>query len=330
MTTPMTAPMTAPMTTPGRAAGARLLPLLILAALLAAFPFVFPNPFFVNMGITICISATVCVGLNLLAGQAGQISLGHAGFFGLGAYGAALLTTRAGLHPLLALAASTLAVGLLAFVAARPILRLRGHYLAIATLGLGIIISIVLGREVWLTAGPDGLTMPAITLFGVRMRSQPTWYWIAAGMLVLTVWLAENLVRSPVGRALAALHSSEIAAATAGIDVARSKALVFTLSAMIACFAGGVFMFATRFVTPADASFLRSAEFVTMIVLGGLASSYGAIIGAVILTALPQVFAPLADYTTIVLGLVLILVMIFLPRGVFPTLADRLRGRMRP
>jgi branched-chain amino acid transport system permease protein len=306
-------------------AGAPLLPLLALAVLLALFPLLLANPFFLNIGINICISAMVCVGLNLLSGHAGQISLGHAGFFGLGAYGAALLTTRAGLPPLLAVLVTACLVGALAFVAARPILRLRGHYLAVATLGLGIIISIVLNREVWLTAGPDGLTIPAITMFGTRLRSQPLWYGVAAVALLITVWLAENLIHSPVGRALAALNSSEIAAATAGIDVARAKALVFTLSAVIACVGGTIFVFAGRFVTPADASFLKSVEFVTMIVLGGLASSYGAIVGAAVLTALPQIFAPLADYTTIVLGLVLVVVMIVLPRGVFPTLAARLR-----
>ena len=314
--------------TPGRVrTGAPLVPLAMLAVLLAAFPFVLDDPFYLNIGLNVCVSAIVCVGLNLLAGHAGQISLGHAGFFGLGAYGSALLTTRAGLPPLLAVAVTALAVGLLAFAAARPILRLRGHYLAVATLGLGIIVSIVLNREVWLTAGPDGLTIPAITVFGTRLRSQGLWYGIAATALVLAVWLAENLVHSPAGRALAALHSSEVAAATAGIDVPRAKAAVFTLSAVIACIGGAIFVFAGRFVTPADASFLKSVEFVTMIVLGGMASSYGAIVGAAILIALPQIFAPLADYTTIVLGLVLVLMMIFLPRGVAPSLADLVRTR---
>ena len=267
----------------------------------------------------------VCVGLNLLAGHAGQISLGHAGFFGLGAYGAALLTTRAGLPPLLSVLLTAMGVAALAFVAGRPILRLRGHYLAVATLGLGVIVSIVLNREVWLTAGPDGLTIPAITAFGTRLRSQALWYGIAAASLLVTVWLVENLVHSPAGRALAALNSSEVAASTVGIDVPRAKAAVFVLSAVIACLAGALFVFAGRFVTPADASFLKSVEFVTMIVLGGLASSYGAVVGAAVLTALPQVFAPMAEYTTIVLGLVLVVMMIALPRGVFPTLAARLR-----
>jgi branched-chain amino acid transport system permease protein len=310
--------------------GAPLLPLAGLAAVLVAFPLLLNNPFFLNLGITVCISATVCVGLNLLSGHAGQISLGHAGFFGLGAYGEALLTTRAGLPPVLAALLTALGVACLAFAAGRPILRLRGHYLAVATLGLGVIISIVLNREVWLTVGPDGLSMPAITMFGTRLRSQFLWYSVASAALLLAVWIAENLIHSAAGRALAALHSSEVAAATAGIDVARAKALVFTLSAVIASIAGSIFMLAERFVTPADASFLKSVEFVTMIVLGGLASTYGAVVGAVVLTALPQVFAPLADYTTIVFGLVLILVMIFLPRGVFPSVASRLRAGVRP
>jgi branched-chain amino acid transport system permease protein len=301
-------------------AGAKTWPLLLLAAVLAAFALLLSSPYFLNIGTNVCISAMVCVGLNLLAGQAGQISLGHAGFFALGAYGTAILTARAGLPPLLSVLLTMLAVGGLAFLAGRPILRLRGHYLAVATLGLGVIIFIVINREVWLTAGPDGLSMSAIRLFGVPMRSPVFWYGVAAGGLLLTVWLTENMIHSPAGRALAALHSSEVAAATAGIDVAYAKVVVFTYSAVIASLAGAIFMFANRFVTPADASFLKSVEFVTMIVLGGLASSYGAIIGALVLTALPQIFAPLADVTTIVLGLVLVLTMIFLPRGVLPTL----------
>ena len=202
----------------------------------------------------------VGVGLNLLSGYAGQISLGHAGFFALGGYGGALLTQRAGLPAPVSAVVTAAVVGLGAFLIARPILRLRGHYLAVATLGLGIIISIVLNREVWLTNGPDGLTVQTVVIAGTRLRSPLFWYAVVAAALVLTVWLAENLVHSPAGRALRALHGSEVAASTAGIDVARAKALVFTLSAVLACLAGSLFAFAERFITPADAGFLKSVR----------------------------------------------------------------------
>jgi branched-chain amino acid transport system permease protein len=302
--------------------GAPLRRLAILSAILIVLPLSFPNPFFFDVAVKVGVSAIVCVGLNLLSGYAGQISLGHAGFFALGAYGTALLTIKLGIHGLIAAPVTAAAVGLLAHVIARPILKLKGHYLAMATLGLGIIISIVLNREIWLTGGPDGLSVPAMRLGEFKLRAIEFWYWIVAAFLVVAVWLAENLVNSPAGRALRALHSSEIAAATAGVDVPRAKALVFAFSAVLASVAGSLFVFAERFITPADAGFLRSVEFLTMIVFGGLGSTYGALVGAAILTALPQLVATFTEYKHIAIGIILIATMIFMPRGIVPTLAD--------
>ena len=124
-------------------------------------------------------------------------------------------------------------VGGLAFAVARPILRLRGHYLAMATLGLGIIIAIVLNQEVALTGGPDGMPVGRLGVFGLAVRGEWTWYWLVGGALLLTVWLALNLIESPIGRALRALHGSEVAAATAGVDTTRYKVLVFVVSAVL-------------------------------------------------------------------------------------------------
>ena len=293
----------------------------LLAALILLMPLAFPNSYFFDIAVKVGVSAIVCIGLNLLSGYAGQISLGHAGFFALGAYGTAALTMRLGVHGFVAAPLTAAAVGLLAYLVARPILKLRGHYLAMATLGIGIIISVVLNREIWLTGGPDGLTVPMVRLGETRLRSIETWYWIVAGCLLLAVWIAENLVNSPAGRALRALHSSEIGAATAGVDVPRLKALVFTLSAVFASVAGSLFVFAERFITPADAGFLRSVEYITMIVLGGLGSTYGALIGAALLTALPQLVATVAEYKHVIIGVVLIATMIYMPRGIAPTLA---------
>jgi len=311
--------------------GVPLARLAVLCLVLALAPLAFSNAFHYDVAVKIAVNAIVCVGLNLLVGYAGQISLGHAAFFALGAYGTALLPLRLGLPAIPAALLTAAVVGVFAALVARPILKLKGHYLAMATLGLGSIISIVLNREIGLTGGPDGLTVPALVIGGVKVRAIETWYVVVAVGVVVAVYLAENLIHSPSGRALRALHSSEIAASTSGIDVARGKARVFALSAVYASLAGSLFAWAERFVTPADASFLHSVEFLTMIVLGGLGSTYGALVGAGLLTALPQVFAGVAEYKNIAIGLVLILTMVFLPRGIVPTLTGlTARGRRRP
>lgn len=306
-----------------RLASARGGGLLALAAVVALLPWFLPNPFFFDVAINIGLAAIVCVGLNLLIGYAGQISLGHAGFFALGAYASAILTARYSVPPLLALLAGMALVGALAFAVARPILRLRGHYLAMATLGLGIIIAIVLNREVALTGGPDGMPVATLTLFGAAIRGSWAWYWLVGACLLVTVWLALNLVHSPIGRALRAVHGSEIAAETVGVDVARYKVLVFVLSAVLASFAGSLFAHHNGFLTPGEAGFFRSIEFVTMVVLGGMASVFGAVIGAAILVALPQFLTAFHDFEHVMFGLVLMAVMIFMPRGLVPTLARR-------
>lgn len=300
-----------------------------LALVIALAPLAITNNYFYDVAILVGLNAIVCVGLNLLIGYAGQISLGHAGFFGLGAYGSALLASRYGWPPLAALAAAAAGVALLAFVVGRPILRLHGHYLAMATLGLGIIVSIVLSTEDGLTGGPDGMAVPPLALLGLVVQGERTWYWVVGGCLLLAVWLAQNLIESPIGRALRALHTSEIAAEVAGIDSVRQKLMVFVVSAVFAAVAGGLTAYYAGFITPAKASFLHSIELVTMVVFGGMASTFGAVVGAAILTVLPQVLTLLKDYEMVVFGALLMFTMIFLPRGVVPTLAGDWRRGFR-
>jgi branched-chain amino acid transport system permease protein len=298
--------------------------LALLALVLAVVPFLLPNPFYFNVAINVGLSAIVCVGLNLLIGYAGQISLGHAGFFAIGAYASAILTTTHGWPPLAALLAGMAASGLLAFLVARPILRLRGHYLAMATLGLGIIVSIVLNPEVALTGGPDGMAVDGFAVLGWRVRGDLAWYTLVAASLLVVTWLALNLVDSPVGRALRAVHGSEIAARVLGVDVAGYKVLVFVVSAVLASFAGSLFAHYSGWLTPDEAEFFRSIELVTMVVVGGMASTWGAIVGAALLTALPQFLTVFHDYEHVVFGLLMVLTMIFMPKGLVPTLAARL------
>ena len=144
----------------------------LLALIVAALPFAISNDYFYDIAILVALNAIVCVGLNLLIGYAGQISLGHAGFFGMGAYGSALLASRYGWPPLAAMAAATAAVALVAFVVGRPILKLKGHYLAMATLGMGIIVSIVISTEDRITGGPDGMPVPPLTLLGFAVQGE--------------------------------------------------------------------------------------------------------------------------------------------------------------
>ncbi|HEX4926831.1 MAG TPA: branched-chain amino acid ABC transporter permease [Burkholderiales bacterium] len=299
-------------------------PLLALAAVLAAAPLALANNYTYEVAILVGLNALACVGLNLLIGYAGQISLGHAAFFGLGAYGSALLASRYGWPTLVSLPTAVAAVGLLAWAIGRPILRLKGHYLAMATLGFGIIVSIVLSIEDGITGGPDGMPVPPLKIAAWTLAGERTWYWLIAAALLAAVWLARNLVDSPHGRALRALHGSETAAAALGVDAARHKLFVFVLSALFAATAGALAAHYSGFITPASASFLRSIELVTMVVFGGMASTFGAIVGAAVLTTLPQLLTVLKEYEMVVLGAVLMATMIFMPRGIVPTLASAL------
>ena len=301
--------------------------LAVLAAIIALLPLVLPNNYYYDVAIRIGMNATIVVGLNLLIGYAGQISLGHAGFYGLGAYASAVLTTRFGWPPLVAMLSGMAAVGVIAFIVARPILRLRGHYLAMATLGLGIIIYMVLANESAWTGGNDGMNVQPFTLLGLTLASERIWYWVTGAVLLGAIVLANNIVDSPVGRALRAVHGSEIAAQVAGIDTARYKVRIFVVSAVFASAVGSMMAHYIGFITPQVSSFFHSIELVTMVVVGGMASTYGAVLGAAILTMLPQLLTKFEGYEMIVFGLILMLTVIFLPRGLLPTLAAAARLR---
>jgi len=297
--------------------------LLIVIAVLLVLPFAVPNSFYLDLAIRMAINATIVLGLNLLIGFAGQISLGHAGFLGIGAYASAVLPTHFGWHPLLAMLAGAVATGLLAALVARPIFKLKGHYLAMATLGLGIIINIALRNEAQWTGGPDGMPVPAMGLLGFELSSDKQWYWVIAALLVISVWASLNLIDSPFGRALRALHGSEVASQVVGVDVVRYKVAIFVLSAVFASLMGSITAHYIGFVSPNFADFFHSIELVTMVVVGGMASVYGSLIGAVLLTALPQALATFEGWETVVFGAILMGFMIFLPRGIVPTLAAK-------
>ncbi|ADZ70583.1 branched-chain amino acid ABC transporter permease [Polymorphum gilvum] len=306
--------------------------LLALVVLIAVAPLFFPSAFYYRVGTLMFINGLAVTGLVVLIGYAGQISLGHAGFSGIGAYACALGPLHLGLPPAASLVFGAVLSGGIAWLVGRPILRLKGHYLAVATLGFGILVSMVLTNEAHLTGGPDGMAVEDLGLraalreIGISVRAPELWYWFSGLVLLAGAWLVLNLQDSPTGRALRSLHDSEIAARTVGVDVARYKLTAFVISAVYASVAGSLLAMMNRFVSPDIAGFLHSIQMVTMTVLGGAGTVLGAVTGASILTALPQVLTVFHDYEHIVLGLIMMLVMIFLREGLVPSLA-KLFGR---
>jgi branched-chain amino acid transport system permease protein len=307
----------------------RIVTLLVLAAIIGLLPLVLPSSYYVRVASLVWVSAFAAIGLNILMGQAGQVSLGHAGFFGIGAYAVAIGPAHLGLPTWVALLLGAAVAAILAYLVGRPILRLKGHYLAIATLGLGVLIAMVITTESRWTGGPDGMPVAKLTLFSWRASGSGTWYWISGGMLLVGAWIALNLGNTPTGRAFRALHDSEVAARVAGVNVARYKLRAFVIAAVYAALAGSMLALMNGFINPDQAGFLHSVELVTMVVLGGLGSVAGAVVGAAVLITLPQVLTVFQDYEHLLLGAIIIASMIFMRDGIVPTAAHWLMRRGR-
>ena len=307
--------------------------LLVLTALVALSPFFFPSGYYYRVGALIFVNGIAVTGIVILTGWAGQISLGHAGFAGIGAYACALAPAHLGIHPGFAVVLGAAVSAVLAFLVGRPILRLKGYYLGVATLGMGILISMILTNERDLTRGPDGIEVPELGLravlgdMGLKLTNGEFWYWFCGICLIIGAWLALNLYNSPTGRALRALHGSEVAARTVGVDVTRMKLQAFVISAVYASVSGSLLALQNKFVTPEIAGFMHSIEMVTMAVLGGVGSVLGAIFGATILTLLPQVLTVFHEYEQLVLGAIMVIVMIFLREGLLPSILKKFRGK---
>lgn len=309
--------------------GHRSVTLIVLAAIVVVLPLLFPSSYYFRVASLVWVSAFAAIGLNILMGQAGQVSLGHAGFFGIGAYAVAIGPAHLGLPSWGALLIGAVISAASAWLVGRPILRLKGHYLAIATLGLGVLVALVITTESRWTGGPDGMSVAKLSLFGWRASGSSTWYWISGGVLVVGTWIALNLGETPTGRAFRALHDSEVAARVAGIDVARFKLQAFVIAAVYASLAGSMLAMMNGFVNPDQAGFLHSVELVTMVVLGGLGSVVGSIVGAAVLITLPQVLTVFQEYEHVLLGLIIIVSMIFMRDGIVPTASKWLARRVR-
>lgn len=295
--------------------------LLFSCAVLIA-PFFLEGGYLMNVLVFVGINTMLAVGLNLLLGYAGQISLGQAAFFGLGAYISGVATTTYGMNPWTAMSLAAVLVGCVAFAIGFPILKLKGHYLAMATLGFGIIVYILFNETVDLTGGPSGLIgIPAYSVSDFQFDSDTKNYYLVWGFTLLAILFTINLVNSRIGRALRAIHDSEVAARVMGVNARLLKVQIFTLSAVISSLAGSLYAHTMTFISPASFGFHFSVELLTMVVIGGLGSVYGSFLGAALLTLLPEFLRTFQDYDIIVYGLILVLMTMFMPGGLVRIMA---------
>ncbi len=307
-----------------------LLKFLAFAVMILLAPLAFQGGYLMNVLVFVGIYTMLAIGLNLLLGYAGQISLGHAGFFGLGAYLSGVLSATYGWNPWLAMPLAALLVGALAFLIGFPILKLKGHYLAMATLGLGIIIYIVFNETVDLTGGPSGLSgIPNLAIGSLTFDSDVKNYYLIWAFTLLTILLTLNLANSRVGRALRAVHDSEVAARVMGVNARLLTVQIFALSAVISSIAGSLYAHTMAFVSPASFGFNFSVELLTMVVIGGLGSIYGSFLGAALLTLLPEFLRAAQDYDIIIYGGLLMLMVMFMPGGLVRGVPDLFRKLLK-
>jgi branched-chain amino acid transport system permease protein len=296
---------------------------LLFTVLVMLAPLQFQGGYLMNVLVFVGIHTMLAIGLNLLLGYAGQISLGHAGFFGMGAYLSGVLTTTYAWNPWIAMPLAAFIVGVLAFLIGFPILKLKGHYLAMATLGLGIIIYIVFNETIDLTGGPSGLSgIPYLQLGAIIFDSDVKSYYLVWSFTLLVILFAVNLANSRVGRALRAVHDSEVAARVVGVNARLLKVQIFTLSAVICSLAGSLYAHTMTFIAPASFGFNFSVELLTMVVIGGLGSVYGSFLGAALLTLLPEFLRAAQDYDIIIYGGLLMLMVMFMPGGLVRGIPD--------
>ncbi len=294
---------------------------------IAFFVFLLLLPFFlgryhmyvVNL---VGISIILALGLALLTGFTGQISLGHAAFFGIGAYASALLTSKLAIPfwiscPLGGVLAAFISLGI-----GLPALRIKGHYLALATLGFGQIIQLILIHWDSLTNGPRGLVVPRPAFGGFRFSSDFTYYYIILIVTIALTWFSWNLLGSRIGRAFISIRDSSVASASLGINLTKYKVLAFLLSSFFAGVAGGLYGPLVKFIDPLGFGLWQSALYLMMIVVGGMASIPGALIGAILLTVLPEILRGFAQYREVIYGVALLLCLIFMPRGIYGLFRD--------
>jgi branched-chain amino acid transport system permease protein len=290
---------------------------IVFSAVMLTMPLFTSNAYFLSVAAFAATRLLLGTGLNLLMGQAGQISLGHAAFAGIGAYTSAILTTKSGVNPWLAMLLGAVLAAAVAGLIGMPTLRLRGHYLAMATLGFGEIVYILLVQLKGLTSGNDGIVgIPSLSLGPIDLSTPRAFHLFAWVVALVGLRLALNLSDSRIGRALKGLHKDEVAAASLGVNTSYYKVLIFMVSAVYASIAGSLYAHYVMFISPDSWTLTFSILLVAGVVIGGLGSIWGAVWGTALMMLVPEFLKNFnQDYTNLAFGLLLIVVMIFLPTG---------------
>jgi len=297
----------------------------ILAVCLSCLPLLIQNDYYLSVLIFIGINAITVMGLSLLMGYAGQLSMGHAAFFGIGAYCSGVLTVKLGFSILSAFVCGILLSVTMAMAIAIPTLKLRGHYLAVATLGFGEIINIIFNELLDITGGPNGLSsIPYIHVLGYPLKGV-AYYYLVWTIAILLLIFSLNVIHSRIGRALRAINGSDVAAAAMGLNVSRLKVQIFIVSAIYASIAGSLYAHFVTFISPSSFGLFFSTLLLMMVIIGGLGSIWGALLGAGILTVLPEYLRAFRDFDILVYGVVLMVILLFMPEGIFSGLIDSAR-----
>ena len=290
-----------------------------------ALPLIWRDTHFHHLMVLAGINAILALGLSLFLGYAGQVSLGHAAFFGIGAYTTAILTTRYAFPPFAAFWASALAAALAAYLIGKPILKLKGYFLALATLGFGEIFLVIVRESTSLTGGVIGIfNIPWFSIAGFSFDTYLKQYYLTWGVLLGLFLYSKNLVRSKMGRAFLSVAASEEAAATVGMKVAQVKIGVFVVGAVFAGFAGSLFACIMSTANPEAFSLNLSVLLVMMVILGGLGNLYGPIFGSILLTWLLDILGKYQEWSLPIYGVILILLLIFFPDGIGTRLGTRM------
>jgi branched-chain amino acid transport system permease protein len=282
-----------------------------------AWPLVAPNDYILSLGVMFFINLVLVASLNLVLGYAGQISLCHGAFFGLGAYVSGVLSVRYGVPPAAGMLAAIIGTTVAAAAIGLPTLRLRGHYLAMGTLGFNAILTVLFTELVGLTGGPNGLAgIAPLSLFGYALETPTRYFFVVWALSGVVMLLILNLVGGRVGRGLRAVSGSEIAAGALGVDAFRFKLAAFSLSAGFAGLAGAMYAHFNMYASPETFSFFTSVLLVVMVALGGWGTYWGPVFGALIYTAMPELLRKFQDAELFLFGLCMILVLLYLPGGV--------------
>jgi branched-chain amino acid transport system permease protein len=297
---------------------------LVFIFLIILFPVLSGGAYTLTVGIFSGINALVAIGLCILMGYAGQVSLGQAGFYGIGAYVSSVLTLHLGLPVVGSVILAMAVAAVAAMILAVPALRLKGHYLAVATLGFGEIIYVILNE--WGPGGPSGFgDIPHFGLPGYTIDTTKGYFFLVWGLVAAVMFFSINLINSRTGRALRAVHDSEAACNAMGLNVAALKIKVFILSAIYAALAGSLYAHYVTFISPGSFSLFYSILVLTMVIVGGITNLWGAITGAVFITVLPELLRRFEELDVLVYGLILILSLLFFRKGLVPILIEKIK-----